>query len=511
MNKNTSIYNFECEEESYKILVVEDSKFFNNMLSKALKKENHRIWQAFTLSEALECISKLEFDYVLLDLILPDGDGEEIIEALPQNIKSKVVVLSGNEDIDRRNYLFETGILDYISKLNPFALIMKEILELFCSVSRNQYINILLVDDSKFILSILSKLLRNKNFNVFEAISADDGFDIIQKNEIHLLLLDYEMPDINGAEMLEKLRKDPKYLELPIVMLSSNNNKDVIARVLKNGANDFISKPFENEELLLKCNLQIKQYINIIKIKQKEQYIQNLHTKLQKLYDYDIEQQNLAKDKLEASIVNDFEENSKVIYLPHDILSGDYYSLLKFSTGGHKLFYILDGQGHGISPALSVFSISSMIKNLLQHVNNLDDLVEDLFPIVKTFLKDEEQLSYIFVSINNDNTKIKYLSGGMYPFYIKDKQGVQRCKTNNLPFMNFSPIPSIKEFSLEKFESVVLYSDGIIEHMNSDVCKNRISNLLEHPDEIDIVDKDLKSMELDDDATLIYFNNMEQN
>jgi len=270
--KESTLYN--CIKVNYKILVVEDSKFFNNAVTKDLVSHGHKITQAFTLQEANEFIDKIEFDFILLDLILPDGEGDEIIDSMPKELRSKVIVLSGDEDSQRRDYIFKAGVLDYFSKSNPFHMIMDDIRNLLCTIEQNSFMNILLVDDSSFMRRVLKGILAPKRFNIYEAAGAKAGLEILKDVDIHLVLLDYEMPDINGAQMLEKIKRNRKFLDLPVIMLSGSNNEDVIARVLKHGACDFIKKPYVTEELLLKCDLQINNYISVKRIKQKEEELE---------------------------------------------------------------------------------------------------------------------------------------------------------------------------------------------------------------------------------------------
>ena len=148
-------------------------------------------------------------------------------------------------------------------------MIMDGIKNLLYKVEQNSFINILLVDDSSFMRKVLKNVLSPKRYNIYDANGAKAGLEILKETEIHLILLDYEMPDINGAQMLEKIKKNRKFLDLPVIMLSGSNNQDVIARVLKHGASDFIRKPYVTEELLLKCDLHINRYINVKKNKTK--------------------------------------------------------------------------------------------------------------------------------------------------------------------------------------------------------------------------------------------------
>jgi len=260
------------EDIKYKILIVDDSKTFNQKITDALRISGHTMTQSYTLKDSKKFIEENVYDFILLDLILPDGEGDELIDILDNKTKSKVIVLSGNSDNQRRNHLFESGVLDYFSKTNPTHKIVEDIKNLLFTVEKNSNINILLIDDSSFMRRMLKGILTPKRFNIFEAKDGLSGLEILDKEDIHLVLLDYEMPGMDGIAVIEKVKRDKKYLELPIIMISGNDDKDVISRALKNGASDFLKKPFATEELLLKCDLQVKNYINLqrLRIKDKE-------------------------------------------------------------------------------------------------------------------------------------------------------------------------------------------------------------------------------------------------
>ncbi len=233
--------------------------------------------------------------------------------------------------------------------------------------------------------------------------------------------------------------------------------------------------------------------------------LQELNNKINALHSYDLQQQYIAREKLETGIVNDFSESEcKIIYAPSDILSGDFYSLYK-AKDGSKFIYIIDGQGHGISPALSVFAISSTMNQLIKTTSDLQELTDQLFPIVKTFLGEIEQLSYTMLKISADSKKLFYASAGMYPFLVKHKEGnIQEVKANNIPFMNFSQLPKVSEIEMIDTESILLYSDGLVEHEESEINIYSPQNLMQEPNLIKKANDTISTMKLEDDVTLLY-------
>ena len=237
--------------------------------------------------------------------------------------------------------------------------------------------------------------------------------------------------------------------------------------------------------------------------------LKKLNNEIEALHAYDTEQQHIAREKLEMGIVNELDdkENNKVLYTPSDILSGDFYSLYKHEDGS-KFIYIVDGQGHGVSAALTVFAVSSIMNQLVNQVSDLTELSERLFPVVKTFLGEIEQLSYTMIKICAGSKKLSYASAGMYPFLIKQKaMGIKECKANNTPFMNFSEVPIVSDIDIEGFESLLLYSDGLVEHEKNDLDIFSPKKLIEEPSLIDDAIDTISEMKFEDDVTLLYLEN----
>ncbi|MCK9492630.1 MAG: PAS domain S-box protein [Sulfurimonas sp.] len=235
--------------------------------------------------------------------------------------------------------------------------------------------------------------------------------------------------------------------------------------------------------------------------------LRELNTKVQNLLEYGNSQQYIARNKLQSGIVNEFEsDRCKVIYHPSDILSGDFYSIFKREDGS-TFIYLLDGQGHGVSPALTVFATSATIKEMIKGKQSLKKMCKKIFPIIKSFLGDLEQLSYTMILINPRSTKLSYVSGGMYPFKVKFDDNVYGVKANNLPFMNFSKTPKPSKLNISKWQSMIIHSDGVVEHSYKDQEQFKPKEIIENPALIDSITNSLNDYKFNDDFTLIHLKN----
>ena len=110
--------------------------------------------------------------------------------------------------------------------------------------------NVLVVDDSRLIHKMFEVMLRE-----FELVHAADGIEALQRlgehADIDLILLDINMPNMNGLEFLEKVKRDAALAEIPVIIVSTEGKEEDTIRGLEAGAAAYIKKPFRSEEILV--------------------------------------------------------------------------------------------------------------------------------------------------------------------------------------------------------------------------------------------------------------------
>jgi len=109
---------------------------------------------------------------------------------------------------------------------------------------------ILIVDDSSVVRMSLNYFLKENQFNVVEAVDGMDGLEKAAQNKLDLIISDINMPNMNGIEMIRKLREFPATRYVPILVLTTESAKDMLDQGKKAGATGWIVKPFTNETLL---------------------------------------------------------------------------------------------------------------------------------------------------------------------------------------------------------------------------------------------------------------------
>jgi two-component system KDP operon response regulator KdpE len=115
---------------------------------------------------------------------------------------------------------------------------------------------ILIIDDEVQIRRLLEITLSSNGYNISEAASGKDGLVAAATHNPDLIILDLGLPDMDGLEILKKLRI---WYSRPIIILSVRNSEDDIIHALDNGANDYLTKPFRTGELLARIRVAIRQ------------------------------------------------------------------------------------------------------------------------------------------------------------------------------------------------------------------------------------------------------------
>lgn len=123
---------------------------------------------------------------------------------------------------------------------------------------------ILIVEDDESIHKLLEEILSIEKYNILNAYSGTEALLILEKNKVDLILLDLMIPGLSGEELIKKVN------HLPIIVLSAKINYEDKVNCLLSGANDYITKPFNKEELLARIKVQLRINNSDIKLEYKE-------------------------------------------------------------------------------------------------------------------------------------------------------------------------------------------------------------------------------------------------
>ncbi|GHV83599.1 hypothetical protein AGMMS50212_09390 [Spirochaetia bacterium] len=258
------------------ILAVDDMKSNLAIIEESLK-EDFNVKTTTSPEEALNMLD--DVDLMLLDIEMPGMSGFQLLTVIKENEKTKhipAIFVTSHATGRLIAHAKRVGACDYIVK--PFSaqmLLNKVITALDSSFVMEEmypYINaltetktqynfkraILVIDDNLNTLKQMEILLSD-DYEVSLAKSGERGLQIAASTQPDLILLDYEMPGMNGIETCKRLKESPQLSKIPVIFLSGNRDTEIEIAGLEAGAKDFLVKPVSKEFLLNK----IKHYLDI--------------------------------------------------------------------------------------------------------------------------------------------------------------------------------------------------------------------------------------------------------
>ena len=124
---------------------------------------------------------------------------------------------------------------------------------------------ILIVDDNPNNLKVLAGVLKAENYDFRMAKSGQMALNILEKTSPDLILLDIQMPGMDGFETCRKIKEEEAYAKIPVVYLTANTDSESIKNAFNSGGVDYVTKPFNSDELLARIKTHIKLKIYLLK------------------------------------------------------------------------------------------------------------------------------------------------------------------------------------------------------------------------------------------------------
>lgn len=277
---------------------------------------------------------------------------------------------------------------------------------------------ILIVDDVMSNVLLLKVLLTNEKFMIATANNGRHALEQVEATNPDLILLDVMMPDMNGFEVAQKLKANPQTADIPIIFLTALNSTADIVKGFQVGANDFISKPFNKEELIIRVNHQISLVAAKRTILRKTEELRHVIAGRDKLYSV------IAHDLRSPMGSIKMVLNMLILNLPIEKIGEEMYELLtmanqttedvfslldnllkwtKSQIGNLNVVYqdvdlveVMDG-------VVQIFSMVANLKKINIHIEKLERLiVNGDIDMVKTIMRNLLSNAIKFSKENSD-------------------------------------------------------------------------------------------------------------
>jgi CheY-like chemotaxis protein/class 3 adenylate cyclase len=230
-----------------RVLLVDDSALIHKHTVPLLTAAGYEVTEAWDGAEALERLKTERADLVLTDVEMPRLDGYALCLALKNDPATEgipVIICSSLGEASDLERGFDVGADDYLVK----PVVPEELVSRLHSLLATRMLSgrerVLVVDDSAAIRHLVSDCLRRQGFVVSTAVDGQDGLDKAKLERPELVLTDYDMPRMNGFELVLGLRRDPTTRDIPLVMLTARESKRDQAQMRAAGLTSYLVKPF---------------------------------------------------------------------------------------------------------------------------------------------------------------------------------------------------------------------------------------------------------------------------
>lgn len=332
---------------------------------------------------------------------------------------------------------------------------------------------LLIVDDEPINLQVLVNMLSLQNYTVIQAKNGIDALELLNKGfKPDLILLDVMMPKMTGYEVTQKIRETWQASELPVLLLTAKNQLADLVAGFESGANDYLTKPVEKDELLAR----IKTHLNLLRLKTENlRLVAELEVTRQ-------QQQMLLPSTEELHLIEDLE--IAAFMEPATEVGGDYYDVIQHQDG--VKIGIGDVTGHGLESGVLMIMVQMAVRTLLQSdirnpVHFLTLLNLAIYGNLQR-MKSEKNMSLMLM----DYHRGKLVVSGQHEdiILVRSDGQVELIDTDDLGFP-VGLVEDIGEFvaelviELNPGDVAVVYTDGITEAENMEGVQYGLQRMME--------------------------------
>jgi serine phosphatase RsbU (regulator of sigma subunit) len=341
---------------------------------------------------------------------------------------------------------------------------------------------ILVVDDCSTNRFILKDILESVGCQIREVDNGADVQAAASDFSPHVILMDIVMPRLNGFDACRRLQEDARLAGIPVIFQTALEEKEAMVKAFDAGGVDFITKPFDEREILARVGTHAELYLNRLKL---QDYARRLKEELARTAEDEeagqrVQFKMLPKDGMR---IDGYEFHR--LLMPSMRMSGDFVDY--FEIDAQRLgFYILDVSGHGAASAFVTVMIKSSVSHALSRYHaGTDDAIREparlLAQLNEELIQEglEKHATMFYAVLDRDGRDMRYANGGQFPFPILCTSSSTRVlESRSRPIGLFEastyttttlPLPS--EFSL------LIFSDGVLDVLPEPQLADKLARL----------------------------------
>ena len=355
---------------------------------------------------------------------------------------------------------------------------------------------ILIIDDNIRNIQVVANILKEEGYKIAIAQSGMKGIRVLNKVMIDLILLDVMMPEMSGFDVCKILKDHRFFKEIPIIFLTAKHESKDIVKGFNIGGVDYIAKPFNRNELLVRVHTHLT-------IKDDKEIIEEQSVKLN---DYNkrltdsIKYASLIQKKMLPSenLLKSLFPNSFILYKPKDYVSGDFYWVNSYKNV--KMFAVADCTGHGVPGSLlSIMAITFLNHNFKKlYYEKPAKILDELRNYIKLNLGQEslsndilDGLDMGLISYRTEENEFEF-AGGNISLFIADNSSITKVKSDTMPlsiYLKEKPFTNHK-INIKNNQTYYMSTDGYQDQYNHNDKKRfsqkRLMSLIKFASNLDL-------------------------
>src|SRR6266480_1921949 len=342
---------------------------------------------------------------------------------------------------------------------------------------------ILVVDDDAVSRKILARLLASAGYQCHECEDGAEALALVHAKRPSLLLLDFDMPGLNGAEVLRRLRSDadPAIAQIPAIMLTGHGSEESEVSCLQAGADDFVTKPINAAVLLARIETQLRLRSMRRQLERQNDELEGWRRNLER----DLEAARLTQQSLipqKAPPLPGWQVAT--CYRPVIQVGGDIYGWLPMKDG-RILFWIADGTGHGAAAAL----LTTLAKLLFHHGGVEHDapttVMERVNSDFRSIFGARSFMTAMCVALDPASGRASVVGAGHPPLLVVRDNGATESIASIAPPLGLIEHPEFTEtvIGFKAGDAFILYTDGLFGSAKDELRRlttQRLEKMLDH-------------------------------
>ena len=325
---------------------------------------------------------------------------------------------------------------------------------------------LLVADDDPDILRIVQFYLQKQNFKVLVALDGEEALSILtEQPNVELILSDVMMPKVSGLELLQRIRDTPALRDIPVILISAEGESSKKVAGLNLGADDYITKPFNFDELMAR----VRNHLRLRRLQRELRIANDLLSYRNEQMLSDLE---AARGVQMALLPSELPRNDAVAigtrYVPMERVGGDIFDVVELEQGSKIGVLVADVCGHNIAAAFITAMTKISFRNSCFKSTDPAWVLDEMNRALNANLTGGFVTAFYGV-LDLRTRQLAYASGGHPPLlvYRHTSDEIVQLESQATFLGVFEDVPFTSDaFDLQRGDRVLFYTDGIFEGQN---------------------------------------------